>query len=72
MIYNVTKVEKMDMKDGELYKCTGFVNGVDCDNVVCVVYNKKEVKPGERYNVKFTENDNLKGIKVKLGTKIDK
>lgn len=72
MIYSVTKVEKMDMKDGSLYKCTGFVSGVDCDNVVCVCYNKKEVKPNERYNVIFTENDNLKGIKVKLGTKIEK
>lgn len=72
MIFNVLKVEKMQLKDGNLYKCMGLLQSVDCDNVVSIVYSKNEVKPQEKYNVTLSETDDLKGLKVKLSSRIDK
>lgn len=72
MIMNVNKVEEMQLKDGTLYKVRGFLQSMDCDNVLSIVYSKEKAEVGSKYNVILTETDDLKGIKVKLGKKIDK
>ena len=72
MIFNVNKVQEIKMKDGTLYKATGFLQSVDCDNVLSIVYSKDKVETGCKYNVILDSNDDFKGIKVKLGNKIEK